>query len=151
MPMSTYSMVSDYLDHHCRNGEHFHMANLWQLPDGGERERLRGLKPDARPLGVALADPTSPPDLIIISANGEEFLDEFAQNSKRAKMFSEESGVDYTGFHGFRAAGYQLVDTVNAPRFDPPEISWLLPFLEQNTIQIYRRVGGRSATTTTAW
>jgi hypothetical protein len=151
MPMSTYSMVSDYLDHHCRNGEHFHMANLWQLPDGGERERLRGLKPDARPLGVALADPTSPPDLIIISANGEEFLDEFAQNSKRAKMFSEESGVDYTGFHGFRAAGYQLVDTVNAPRFDPPEISWLLPFLEQNTIQIYRRVGGRSATTSTAW
>jgi hypothetical protein len=138
MPMAPSSLITDYLDHHCANGERFHLANLWKLPDDGDLEKLRGLNVDPRPLGVALADRADRPELIIISTDAESFLDEFAQNPKRAKMFSED-GVDYTGFHGFADAGYQLVDTISPRPFTPPQISWLLPFLDRNDIHVYRR------------
>jgi hypothetical protein len=148
MAMSSSSMVADYLDHHCRNGERFHLANLWRLLDGGEREKLRGLNPDARPLGIALQDSTSPPELIIVQANLEGFLNDFQQNPKRAKMFSEQSGIDYTGFRGFRAAGYRLVDSVSPRKFFPPAIGWLIPS-DRNDIHVYRRVGAAPSTMST--
>ena len=85
MSMTSPYMVTDYVDHEGKNGERFHLANLWRLPDNGERERLRGLNPDARPLGLALADRAAPPDLIIIPADLEGFLKDFAQNPKRAE------------------------------------------------------------------
>src|SRR5262249_52515328 len=115
-----------YCQRNVARNELIHTSNLWVRQGGAHRLSYLGFNVDDRPLGEILERPPKMPDVILISREQQDWMDDFKNRPARNTTFAR-SGYSYNQFNGFESLGYRLTETVRAePRWfaRPP---WIAP------------------------
>ena len=139
--LASSALVEDYCVRNLDRRERIHTANFWVRQQGADRLSYLGFNVDDRPLGELMARPEHMPDVILISKEQADWLDQFKQRPARDAMMAA-SGFNYRDFPGFEALGYQMVQIVSPrlPRWlDRPVVRDLFAAGSARLL-VYRRI-----------
>lgn len=142
------TMIERYCIGHLGRDETVHLANLWVRQPGAHRLAYLGYKVDDRPLGELFDRPADRPDVVLMTREQENWLNDFRLRPRRNAMMAA-TGFSYDRFGGMDALGYRAADVVRPalPGFlRPPWFPWswyrVGPHRE---LVVYRRDDGAGA------
>ena len=124
-----------YCLRHVGRAELIHTGNFYVRQPGADRLSYLGFNVDDRPLGALLDRPSRMPDVILITIEQVDWMNDFRLRPERNEMM-KDSGYSYDRFEGFEPLGYRLVETLRPRTNWLTDLPWLAGFRIPNTAEV---------------